>query len=256
MNIVWKGSPNYTQGRTHNITVIVPHWIVGTLATADSVFSNPNSAVSAHYGIGEGKIHQYVKEANTAWHAVSANPYSIGIEHSAAPGRAATASTYDLSIQLCADICKRYKLNPQTAIQPHNLYVQTRCPGSNSQGTILESGGLDINRIRNGAEQLLKGGNKMITSHGLFVLFRFYRGDSPTKEQVKRYVGKITFDALSEQIRKGAVHNSKVQLAKEGKLNAANHLPSEIRTVYKPPEAQPAEQDTYVPFTGELYIKQ
>jgi len=256
MNIVNKPSPNYTTGRAQPISKCVLHWMAGTLAGTDSVFSNPASGVSAHYGVENSNIHRYVSEQNTAWHAISANPYSIGIEISAAPGRAPTATTYKTVIALVTDICKRRNLKASD-ITVHNLYVNTRCPGTNNAGVILEPGGVDVKRIRNEVANNLKGGNEeMITAHGVNVLFRFYRGDSPSPEQMKRYAGKMTFDALSEQIQKGAVYNSKKQLAKEGKLNTVNHLPSGIRTVYKAPEAQPAEQDRYVPFTGELYIKQ
>lgn len=128
--IEWMGTPNFTPGRTQVINTIVIHWIVGSLSVADKVFLNNKSKVSAHYGVEDNAIHQYVKEQDTAWHAKSANPFSIGIEHSAQPGRDASEITLATSAELIADICQRYKLDPMTAIQPHSKYVQTECPGT------------------------------------------------------------------------------------------------------------------------------
>ena len=88
--------PNFTEGREGTaVDRIVIHYIVGTLAAADTTFSDPNSGVSAHYGIGEGEIHQFVDEANTAWHAGdwNFNLRSIGIEHSADPSRTRAGTT-------------------------------------------------------------------------------------------------------------------------------------------------------------------
>lgn len=123
-------SSNYSKGRTQKVSVVVIHWMAGTLAGTDAVFKRPGSQVSAHYGIENTKVHRYVAEKDTAYHAISANPYSIGIEHSAAPNRKASKSTYDTSIKLVADICKRHKLDPRKAVKPHNKYVNTQCPGT------------------------------------------------------------------------------------------------------------------------------
>lgn len=123
-------SSNYSKGRTQKVSIVVIHWMAGTLAGTDAVFKRPGSQVSAHYGIENTKIHKYVSEADTAYHAISANPFSIGIEHSAAPNRKASKATYQTSIKLVADICKRHKLDPRKAVKPHNKYVNTQCPGT------------------------------------------------------------------------------------------------------------------------------
>lgn len=141
MNPVWKHTTNFSGGRGgRSIDRIVIHYIVGTLAAADATFANPNSGVSAHYGIGEGRLHQYVSEMNTAWHAgnFAMNQRSIGIEHSADPNRAPSSSTYEMSIDLCTRICREYGLNPQTQMIPHSSVVATACPGT-----------VNLQRIRN-----------------------------------------------------------------------------------------------------------
>lgn len=133
MTPIWRHTTNYTGGRGgYVVDRIVIHYIVGTLAAADATFADPNSGVSAHYGIGEGALHQYVSELNTSWHAgnFAMNQRSIGIEHSADPYRAPDGFTYETSINLCVRICRDYGLNPHTQIIGHNAVVATACPGT------------------------------------------------------------------------------------------------------------------------------
>lgn len=145
-NTVWVGSPNFTPGRAAPIDKIVVHWMAGWLAGADATFQNTARQTSAHYGIEDGTVHQYVKDADTAWHAgdFATNSSSIGIEHSAQPGRDATDATYTTSINLIADICRRYGLDPYASIKPHNQFFNTQCPGT-----------LDLERLKAGAAAVL-----------------------------------------------------------------------------------------------------
>lgn len=148
-------SPNQAKGRKAPITTIVIHWIVGNLASADRQFTSRSSGVSAHYAVEENEVHQYVDEDNTAYHAISANAFSIGIEHSAAPGRAPSDGTYATSAKLIARICKERGLNVDTALQPHCRYVSTRCPGTDINGNVDEAGGIDIARLKREAKAAL-----------------------------------------------------------------------------------------------------
>ncbi|MEV4995572.1 N-acetylmuramoyl-L-alanine amidase [Streptomyces niveus] len=74
---------NYQTGRTAAINKVVVHVTQGSYAGSISWFQNPSSQVSAHYVIrsSDGQVTQMVRDANTAWHARSANASSIGIEH-------------------------------------------------------------------------------------------------------------------------------------------------------------------------------
>lgn len=67
--IVWKGSPNFEQGRGgHAPIAIVNHVAEGSLAGVDSWFGQTASQVSAHFCVGKGgEIHQYVRSSDTAW---------------------------------------------------------------------------------------------------------------------------------------------------------------------------------------------
>ncbi len=52
------------------------------MAATDSWFGSTVSQVSAHYGIGiNGEIHQYVQEADTAWHAGRGKRPNLGIDN-------------------------------------------------------------------------------------------------------------------------------------------------------------------------------
>lgn len=89
----------------------------------------------------------------------------------------------------------------------------------------------------------------MLTDHGIDVLFRLYRGDSPSAVQRKRYVGKISFDDMSEKIQKGDEYKQEVAKAADGTLDPKTHLPTAMRAVYKPPA------NSFVKVEEELYRK-
>lgn len=151
MNIVWKGSPNFTAGRGGNpVTGVIIHWMVGNLASADATFQNRARNTSAHYGVENDVIHQYVAEHDTAYQAgnYSVNQLTIGIEHSAQPGRAPSDKTYEQSAQLIAAAAKKYgfQISPQT-IRHHYEIVATQCSGD------VNNGGVDEARILKRAQQ-------------------------------------------------------------------------------------------------------
>ena len=78
---------------------------------------------SSQYIIGlKGEILLCVPENEVAYHAAHSytNSHSIGIEccHPTSDGKF-NSDTYNSLIELCVDICKRYKLNPKTDIIRH-----------------------------------------------------------------------------------------------------------------------------------------
>lgn len=210
----WIGSPNFSAGRSQPISKVIVHWIVGNLAAADAVFRNPGSQVSAHYGVEDGTIHAYVDEKNTAWHARQANPFSIGIEHSAAPGRPATEATYQTSGRLIAEICKRYGLDPNIAVEPHNKYVATQCPGT-----------MDLNKLKQIAYNHMKGtdvSKDALTNPEVEALYRFgfFRGADPSAQN--RYAGKPISFAVDEWNR--STEHQTIQ----NNLNAVGRLVNQV----------------------------
>jgi len=179
MNITFKQSPNYSPGRSQAITKVVMHWMVGTLASTDAQFANSKSEVSAHYGIENNTIHQYVRDGDTAWHAKQANPYTIGIEHSAAPGRPATQETINTSARLLADICSRHNIpiNRGNVIK-HSEVVNTKCPGT-----------IPIDEIISKAIAIQKG-DDMPNAGDVHNAYLQANGRKATPEEVKVYTNK------------------------------------------------------------------
>ena len=139
MNKIWKPSPNYSANMGAK-TVIVCHWW-GNPADKPSLLGtvnwlcNPSSRVSAHYVVSGRTVYQLVDENNVAWHAMQANPFSIGIEidPNTPPG------TYETVIELAREIAARHLMNRSTCIKAHRDYVNTQCPGT-----------IDVGRIRAG----------------------------------------------------------------------------------------------------------
>ncbi|GAA2442145.1 peptidoglycan-binding protein [Streptomyces macrosporus] len=105
-------SGNYTVGRSSAITHVVVHVTQGSYAGSISWFQNPDSNVSAHYVIrsSDGQVTQTVRDRDTAWHAKSGNPYSIGIEHEGYVDNPSwfTDAMYRSSAALTRHLCDRY----------------------------------------------------------------------------------------------------------------------------------------------------
>jgi hypothetical protein len=159
MNITWLGAHanNFTVGRDNtSVKKIVIHWIVGTLESCDKTFSDGRRLASAHYGIGGTQVHQYVKEADTAWHAGNwdINQESIGIEHEGGwllpdgvNRSPVSEDSIRTSIELVTDICKRYSIPADREhIKKHNEVSTkaTACPGSLPIDRIVEEVGKNL----------------------------------------------------------------------------------------------------------------
>jgi len=152
MNITSVESPNFTEGRrTYRPEAIVIHIMEGTIKGTDSWFQSALSQVSAHYGVGQkGEVHQYVNEADTAWHAgrvhdptwplikkstdgmyINPNYYTIGIEHEGNDTSEWTDAMYSSSAALIRDICQRWSIPADRLhiIGHHEIYSLKNCPG-------------------------------------------------------------------------------------------------------------------------------
>lgn len=145
-NITWIGSPNRHKGRLgYRPEAVVIHIMEGSLAATDSWFRAVESRVSAHYGVGRGgEIHQYVGEADTAFHAgrvwkpvwpslkpsVNPNLYTVGIEHEGKGESEWPDAMYDASTRLIADICTRWSIPIDRAhiVGHREIYARKTCP--------------------------------------------------------------------------------------------------------------------------------
>lgn len=159
MNINVNLTPyNHSSGRAgQDIAGIVLHTMVGTIDSAESRFFNPNSSASSNYGIGlDGEVRQWVREEDTSycngnWNS---NLTTITIEHAdnGDYNGERTPELYDTSIELVADICRRYGIPcDRDHIKRHNEVIDLRYyPG----GTACPDS-LDVDRIVNEANNLI-----------------------------------------------------------------------------------------------------
>ncbi|OOB77263.1 MAG: hypothetical protein ATN33_03075 [Epulopiscium sp. Nele67-Bin001] len=115
---------------------IVIHYVAnpGSSAVANrNYFNNLTSTyASSHYIVGlEGEIIACIPEDEIAYHAgdKTYNSTFIGIEvcHPDTTGKF-VEPTYSAVVELTADICKRYNLNPQTDVIRHYDVTGKLCP--------------------------------------------------------------------------------------------------------------------------------
>lgn len=117
-------------------TKIAVHYVgnAGTSAEANRNYfeslKDKHLYASSHYIIGlKGEIIRCVPEAEIAYTTNSANAYSIGIEccHPKSDG-VFNQYTRQALIELCADLCKRYHLDPINDIIRHYDVTKKQCP--------------------------------------------------------------------------------------------------------------------------------
>jgi len=135
VNIIWKGSPNYDdQTFRKPVRYLVLHWFgIGTLDSADARFQNPVARASAHYGISNDTIYQWVKDDCVSWGCGNypMNQQCINIEHDATTTQNASEATYQTSAILIEDICTRYNIPlSRDFIKGHREISPTQCPGT------------------------------------------------------------------------------------------------------------------------------
>lgn len=125
--------PGTKIGKIKNIVI---HWVgnAGSTAIANRNYfeslKEKKSFASSHYIVGlHGELIQCVPESEIAYHANNANSYSIGIEvcHPDWVGKFSDV-TYKALIELLADLCKRYSLEPTQAIIRHYDVTKKLCP--------------------------------------------------------------------------------------------------------------------------------
>jgi N-acetylmuramoyl-L-alanine amidase CwlA len=159
MNIMWKGSPNYTK-RTKKIKKIIIHWFgLGTLESANARFQKKENQVSAHYGVSKGRIWQWVHEENVAFHAgvYSVNQESIGIEHDATlNGHDLSDVDYLNSGKLIADISKRHNIPlDRKHVLKHSEVKATQCCGTVDVDRLIAIA-KNINNLNNDERMIIK----------------------------------------------------------------------------------------------------
>jgi hypothetical protein len=119
----------------------------GSFAAGESVFRDPKTQKSAHYGISsQGEVHQYVDENDTAFHAgivvnptwpllkprINPNFYTIGVEHEGRPDDIWPEAQLAASASLIGEIIARWSipLDDSHIIRHHQIRASKTCPGN------------------------------------------------------------------------------------------------------------------------------
>lgn len=126
--------------RTQKITKITPHYMAAYWSgsrCAES-FLPASRRASSNYCIGvDGDIVVSVEENNRAWTTSSEwnDQRSITIECGNNADSSLPDACYNSLVTLCADICKRYNIDPHYdgtqngSITMHKMFAATACPG-------------------------------------------------------------------------------------------------------------------------------
>lgn len=132
---------NYRSGG--NIpTLMIIHIMQGTLAGSDSWFRNPKAQVSAHFGVGKGgEVYQWVDTHDTAWHAMSANDRSIGVEHEGDSGEKLTAAQLEADEKLFAWAVAHHDIPLRLAQSPNSSGLAYHALGAAGWGGHLQCPG-------------------------------------------------------------------------------------------------------------------
>jgi N-acetylmuramoyl-L-alanine amidase len=140
---------NFRRGRPFGLRpeAIVIHIMDGSFTAGESVFRDPTTHKSAHYGISRsGEIHQYLDENDTGFHAgivvnptwellrsgVNPNFYTIGIEHEGRPDDVWPETQLQASATLIGQIAARWDipLDDSHVIRHHQIRDSKTCPGN------------------------------------------------------------------------------------------------------------------------------
>lgn len=190
-------SSNYTQGRKgYKVCKITPHHMAGRLTgeQCGRIFQKANRNASSNYGIGyDGRIYGYVDEENRAWTSSNSTndcqAITIEVANSSNGGDwPISDAAWESLINLCVDICKRYKFkldytgDKNGSLTRHNMFANTSCPGPYLQAKLPE-----LARIVN---EKLNGGTPTPAPQ-----------PTPTPAPSEGYLVKVTANALN--IRKG-----------------------------------------------------
>ena len=127
----------------NKITKITPHHMAGNIGAVQCAKMHMNSpydqSASAYIGT-DGQICGGVQEENRPWTSGSASndyqAYTIEVANNTFdPNWTVSAAAYESLVRLCADVCRRYNINPHYdgtpngTITMHKQFQATGCPG-------------------------------------------------------------------------------------------------------------------------------
>lgn len=200
--VKWVGSRHFTPQTGIRKRHIDMHWMVGNLRGTDVAFNGSRSA-SAHYGIENGVVHQYVNEKDYSYANGNtyANRYGVTIEHAGGwllpdgSRMKPSAETHETSAHLCAEISRRWGLGNLVVgenLFPHNHWVATACPGTLDLAWIATRANQILNPKKAGPRHMYRAALKDTKRVAYFdsITFRETTDGSVDDNAWGRFVGK------------------------------------------------------------------
>ena len=199
-------SPN-KNARNQPITKITIHHMAGNVDSDEQAkrFSYVQRQASSNYCISGKKIVCCVPEEYRAWTSGSRwNDFqAITIEVANSTGKPTweiSKDSYDSLVKLCADICKRYNINPyfdgtkNATFTFHYMFQATECPGP-----YIKS---NIQKIINDIKALMQNENLQPVK--------------PEPENAASYLVKVTANCLNIRIGPGTKYKTVGQITDHG----------------------------------------
>lgn len=219
---------NYGEKRpASQVKQVTFHHIVGDAAAAIAEMKKYSRTMSFSYCISsKGVIYEatgvgYVPYCDGN---LASNRRTIAIEHAGGiPSVPYTKAMYDASIRLNAWLIDSLGIKD---FKKHRDVSRsgTACPGK-----------LDTKRIIDGAKKLRANYYKekdMLTVDTYTIMRRFYLGAPPSKDQIKRNVGKVTCAEMAKRLKNSPAYTAEIKKVAGGK-SVKEHLPTKIREVFK-----------------------
>lgn len=161
-------SPNRNSPRKGVVKKITIHHMADnmSLESFGAMVSKISRGMSANYAIdSKGRVGLFCPEEDRSW--CSSSPkndhQAITIEvanNSGAPAWTVSPEAYDALIDLCVDICERYKIyplaydgTPQGSLTIHKMFAATECPGPYLMSKLFDI----CRRVNERLEKIIQG---------------------------------------------------------------------------------------------------
>lgn len=121
--------PNNYSTEKHTLKYLVLHHSVTTMEGTIARFKEPGRQASVQYAVGkDGRVVQFVKDDEKAYHVKGQDTGKIGIEIIATkPNEGMTKEQEEALIKLCRFIVSSYNI-PLENVRGHNTFMSTECP--------------------------------------------------------------------------------------------------------------------------------
>ena len=135
-------SPNTSGIRTASISKVTVHHMAGdlTVEQCGGIFASASRQASSNYGVGsDGHIGCYLEEEYHPWTSASYwnddRAVTLEVADYDTDAWSPSKAAYESTVNLCADICKRYGIEPtytggtDGTFTEHRMFAATSCPG-------------------------------------------------------------------------------------------------------------------------------